>query len=29
VSAGKLTAADLVGSRPRFIVEGKPFKPAS
>ncbi len=29
VSAGKLTAADLVGSRPRFIVEGKPYQPAS
>jgi len=29
VSAGKLTAADLVGSRPRFIVEGKPYKTAS
>lgn len=29
VSAGKLTAADLVGSRPRFIVEGKPYQPSS
>jgi len=28
VSAGKLTAADLVGSRPRFIIEGKPYQPA-
>ncbi len=25
VSAGKLTAADLIGSRPRFIVEGRPY----
>jgi hypothetical protein len=29
VSAGKLTASDLVGSRPRFILEGKPYQPAS
>lgn len=29
VSGGKLTTADLVGSRPRFIIEGKPFKAAS
>jgi hypothetical protein len=29
VAAGKLTAADLVGSRARFIIEGKPYKPAS
>ncbi len=28
VAAGKLTAADLVGSRPRFILEGKPYTPA-
>ena len=28
VAAGKLTAADLVGSRPRFITEGKPYQPA-
>lgn len=28
VAAGKLTAADLVGSRPRFIIEGKPYVPA-
>lgn len=27
VSAGKLTTADLVGSRPRFILEGKPYQP--
>jgi hypothetical protein len=26
VAAGKLTAADLVGSRPRFIIEGKPYQ---
>jgi hypothetical protein len=29
VAAGKLTAADLVGSRPRFIIEGKPYQPSS
>lgn len=29
VAAGKLTAADLLGSRARFIVEGTPFKPSS
>ncbi len=29
VAAGKLTASDLVGSRARFIMEGKPYKPAS
>jgi hypothetical protein len=29
VAAGKLTATDLVGSRPRFIIEGKPYQPAS
>jgi hypothetical protein len=29
VSAGKLTTADLVGSRPRFIVEGKAYQPSS
>ena len=29
VAAGKLTAADLRGSRARFIVEGVPYKPAS
>ena len=29
VAAGKLTSADLVGSRPRFIIEGKPYQPAS
>jgi len=29
VAAGKLTASDLVGSRPRFIIEGKPYKSAS
>ena len=29
VSAGKLTAADLVGSRPRFILEGKPYQAGS
>jgi hypothetical protein len=29
VAAGKLAAADLVGSRPRFIMEGKPYQPAS
>ena len=28
VSAGKLAATDLVGSRPRFILEGKPYQPA-
>jgi len=28
VAAGKLTAADLVGSRARFIIEGKPYQPA-
>ncbi len=27
VSAGKLAAEDLVGSRPRFILEGKPYQP--
>jgi hypothetical protein len=25
ISAGKLTPGDLVGSRPRFIMEGKPY----
>jgi len=29
ISAGKLAAADLAGSRPRFIIEGKPYKSAS
>lgn len=29
VAAGKLTAADLQGSRARFIVEGTPYKPSS
>ena len=29
VSAGKLAATDLVGSRPRFIIAGTPYKPAS
>ena len=28
VAAGKLASADLVGSRPRFIIEGKPYQPA-
>jgi len=28
VAAGQLTAQDLVGSRARFILEGKPYKPA-
>ena len=28
VSAGKLTPGDLVGSRPRFIMEGKPYTPS-
>lgn len=26
VAAGPLTAEDLVGSRPRFILEGRPYK---
>ena len=29
VAAGKLSAADLVGSRARFIEQGVPYKPAS
>ncbi|MFQ5848587.1 MAG: hypothetical protein ACE5IQ_13065 [Candidatus Methylomirabilales bacterium] len=29
VAAGKLSAADLVGSRARFIAERTPYKPAS
>jgi hypothetical protein len=28
VAAGKLTGKDLVGSRARFIIEGKPYTPA-
>jgi hypothetical protein len=28
VAAGKLTGKDLVGSRARFILEGKPYTPA-
>lgn len=28
VAAGKLSGKDLEGSRPRFIIEGKPYTPA-
>ncbi len=28
VAAGKLSGKDLEGSRPRFIMEGKPYTPA-